>query len=99
MKYKAKPDNIDTEHLISRAERFKEFAPVYKNHNIYLGVAAMSFKKGLASELHKAGIVTIHPIGKKMVIYDKKARVFWQMPLPFIPFVRFREFYSVRLYA
>ena len=76
VKYKAKPENIDTEHLISRAERFKNFAPVYKNHKIYLGVAAMSFKKGLASDLHKAGIVTIHPVGKKMVIYDKEAKVF-----------------------
>ena len=76
VKYKAKPENIDTEHLISRAERFKNFAPVYKNHKIYLGVAAMSFKKGLASDLHKAGIITIHPVGKKMVIYDKEARVF-----------------------
>jgi len=76
VKYKARPDNIDTEHLISRVERFKKFAPEYKNHHIYLGVAAMSFKRGLASTLHKAGIVTIHPVGKKMVIYDKEAKVF-----------------------
>jgi len=76
VKYKAKPENIDVEHLISRAERFKKFSPIYKNHNIYLGVAAMSFKKGLASDLHQAGIVTVHPVGKKMVIYDKEAKVF-----------------------
>jgi len=76
VKYKARPDNINIEHLISRVDRFKEFAPEYKNHNIYLGVAAMSFKKGLASNLHQAGIVTIHPVGKKMVIYDKEAKVF-----------------------
>ena len=76
VKYKAKPENIDIEHLVSRAERFKKFAPIYKNHNIYLGVAAMSFKKGLASVLHKAGIVTIHPVGKKMMIYDKEIKVF-----------------------
>jgi hypothetical protein len=36
----------------------------------------MSFKKGLASDLHQAGIVTVHPVGKKMVIYDKEAKVF-----------------------
>ena len=76
VKYKAKPENIDIEHLISRAERFKKFSPIYKNHNIYIGVAAMSFKKGLASDLHQAGIVTVHPVGKKMVIYDKEAKVF-----------------------
>ena len=76
VKYKARPDNIDIEHLTSRAERFKENAPIYKNHNIYLGVAAMSFKKGLASDLHQAGIVTIHPVGKKMMICNKGMKVF-----------------------
>ena len=76
VKYKARPDNVNIEHLTSRIERFKESAPEYKNHKIYLGVAAMSFKKGLASDLHQAGIVTVHPVGKKMVIYDKEAKVF-----------------------
>ena len=76
VKYKAKPENVVIENLISRIERFKEYVPEYKNHNIYLGVAAMSFKSGLATRLHEAGIATIHPMGKKMVIYDKDVKVF-----------------------
>ncbi|MCL2435422.1 MAG: hypothetical protein FWD09_04700 [Lentimicrobiaceae bacterium] len=76
VKYKARPDNVSSEELISRIERFKKYVPEYKNHNIYLGVAAMSFKSGLASKLHKAGIATIHPVGKKMMIYDKDVKVF-----------------------
>ncbi|MCL2290996.1 MAG: hypothetical protein FWC34_09915 [Bacteroidetes bacterium] len=76
VKYKAKPSNIDVEHLKSRIEHFKKYAKEYKNHNIILGVAAMSFKSGFATKLHEEGIVTIHPVGKKMVIYDKEAKRF-----------------------
>jgi hypothetical protein len=76
VKYKATPKNIRIDHLISRIDHFKKYAKEYKNHNIILGVAAMSFKSGLATELHEAGFVTIHPVGKKMMIYDKEAKVF-----------------------
>ena len=76
VKYKAKPENIDIDALLLRVEHFKKYTKEYKNHKIYLGVAAMSFKKGLASKLHNAGIATIHPAGKKMVIYDKEVKVF-----------------------
>ena len=76
VKYKATPYNIDIDDLISRIERFKKYVPEYKNHNIYLGVAAMSFKSGLASKLHKKGIATIHPVGKRMMIYDKTVKTF-----------------------
>jgi DNA mismatch repair ATPase MutL len=76
VKYKATPKNVKIEHLISRIDHFKKYAKEYKNHNIILGVAAMSFKSGLATELHDAGFVTIHPVGKKMMIYDKEAKVF-----------------------
>jgi len=76
VKYNAKPNNVDIETLTSRVARLKEYEPKYNNHNIYLAVAAMSFKRGLASKLHNAGIATIHPVGKKMVIYDKGVKVF-----------------------
>jgi hypothetical protein len=77
VKYNAKPDNVSIEDLISRVPVFKILFPEYKNHNIYLGVAAMSFKKGkFVRELHDAGIATIRPVGKKMVIYDKNVKVF-----------------------
>ena len=76
VKYNAKPDNISIEKLISRVEIFKISFPEYKNHNIYLGVAAMSFQKSLIQELHQAGIATLHQLGKKMVIYDKTVKAF-----------------------
>jgi hypothetical protein len=76
VKYNAKPENISIEKLISRVEVFKILCPKFKNHKIYLGVAAMSFRKGLEEKLHKAGIATIRQIGKKMVRFDKDIKAF-----------------------
>ena len=76
IKYNAKPDNIEIDTLISRVEVFRLLFPEYAHYNIYLGVAAMSFKKGFAWRLHRAGIATIRPVGNKMVVYDKGVKVF-----------------------
>jgi len=77
VKYNAKPENIEISKLISKIDVFKILFPDYKNHKIYLGVAAMSFKKDLVWRLHRAGIATIRPVGgKKMVVYDKTVKVF-----------------------
>jgi len=76
VKYHAKPEHIEIEKLISRVEVFKILFPEYTNHKIYLGVAAMAFKRGLAKELHQAGIATIRAVGKKMVVYDKSVKAF-----------------------
>ena len=75
-KENAKPDNIEIDRIISRVEVFKILFPNYKHHKIYLGVAAMSFHKSIVWQLHRAGIATIRPIGKKMVVYDKTVRAF-----------------------
>jgi hypothetical protein len=76
VKYNAKPNNIDSTQIISRVEIFKMLYPKCKDFNIFLGVAAMSFKKGLEEELHQAGIATIRQIGKKMVVFDKTIKAF-----------------------
>jgi len=76
VKFNAKPGNMKVEKLMSRIDLFKALYPEYKNHKIYLGVAAMSFKKTTAKKLHSAGIATIHQVGKKMVVYDKEVKCF-----------------------
>jgi hypothetical protein len=76
VKYCAKKDNIDIPQLIERVEIIKRLYPHYANHKFYLGVAAMSFDKGLPPKLHRAGIATVRQIGKKMVIYDKEVKAF-----------------------
>jgi Holliday junction resolvase-like predicted endonuclease len=75
VKYNARVKNIKIEDLIARANVLKQIE-MHKDHNIYLGVAAMSFNKKLAKELRQAGIATIHHTGKKMVLYDKEVKVF-----------------------
>jgi len=76
VKYNAKQDNVSIEKIISKIEYFKILYPECKDFNIYLGVAAMSFKEGLEAELHQAGIATIRQVGKKMVKFDKDVKVF-----------------------
>ena len=76
VKYNAKPDNISVEKIISKIKYFKILYPECEKFKIYLGVAAMSFKKGLEAELHQAGIATIRPVGKKVVKFDKDVKVF-----------------------
>jgi len=76
VKYNAKPENISVRRIISRVEIFKLLYPEYKNHNIYLAVAAMTFRNGLEQRLHRNGIATIRQMGKKMVVYDKEVKVF-----------------------
>jgi hypothetical protein len=75
VKYKAS-DNIKIQKLVSRIRPFKALFPEYKDHKIYLGVAAMSFNKYLEKELREAGIATIHQIGNKIVVYDQELKVF-----------------------
>ena len=76
VKYNAKAENIAIDKLLSRIEVFKIWFPEYKHHKIYLGVAAMSFNKDIVWQLHRAGIATIRPVGKKMVVYDKMVKGF-----------------------
>jgi ribosomal protein L18E len=76
VKYNAKPDNISIHKIISRVKAFKILFPECRNHNVYLGVAAMSFRKGMEERLHRAGIATVRQLGKKMVVYDKDVKVF-----------------------
>jgi hypothetical protein len=76
VKYNAKPDNISVRKIISRVEAFRLLYPERKDHAIYLGVAAMSFRKGIEQRLHNNGIATIRQIGKKMVVYDQQVKAF-----------------------
>jgi hypothetical protein len=76
VKYNANPDNISVRRLISRVDIFRLLYPKYRNHNVYLGVAAFSFRKGLEQRLHRNGIATVRQVGKKMVVYDQEVKAF-----------------------
>lgn len=65
VKYKARPENVNSDDLILRVERFKKYFPEYKHHKIYLAVAAMSFKKGLATICIKPALQPYIRLGRK----------------------------------
>jgi len=76
VKYRASRKNLPVPWLLSRTDVFKTLYPEYRNHKIFIGVAAMSFSDGFEKRMHRNGIATIRQIGKKMVVYDQEVRAF-----------------------
>ena len=76
VKYNAKHGNVRAKELVRKVAIFKILYPEYKDYSIYLGVAAMSFRKGLEAKLHNVGIATVRQIGRKMVVFDQDIKAF-----------------------
>ena len=74
IKYRAKRE--DVEKLMERPSKFKVLYPQYQSHRIYLGLAAMSFDKGVEEETLKNGIAVIKQDGDMAVISDEQLKVF-----------------------
>jgi hypothetical protein len=74
IKYNAKIGNI--KRLLEKAENFREYQPKYNKHKLYLGIAALSFRKVTEERILKEGIAVIKQVGDKMVIHDKNLKVF-----------------------
>ena len=74
VKYKARKDDIPK--ALKKVNSFRINFPEYKNHNIYLGIAALSFHKELQRECTKHGIAVIIQKGDKLIINDKHMKVF-----------------------
>ena len=47
----------------------------YQKHKIYLGIAALAFRKEIARECNKEGIAVIKQKGDKLIIFDKHLKV------------------------
>jgi len=58
VKYKARKEDIQK--IINRLPNFRTLFPEYKGHRIFLGLAAMSFDKGVEDESTKEGIAIIN---------------------------------------
>ena len=74
VKYKARKEDIQK--IISRLPNFRALFPEYKGHRIFLGLAAMSFDKGVEDESTKEGIAIIKQVGDTVVISDENLKVF-----------------------
>jgi len=74
VKYKARKEDIQK--IINRLPNFRILFPEYKEHRIYLGLAALSFDKGVENESIKEGIAIVKQVGDMVVISDENLKTF-----------------------
>ena len=74
VKFKAHGDHIPQ--VLKKAETFRILFPNYKDFNIYLGLAAMSFHTNVEEECIEQGIAVIKQVGDAVVINDSNLKVF-----------------------
>jgi len=74
VKYKARKEDIQK--IINRLPNFRALFPKYKEHRIFLGLAAMSFDKGVEDESIKEGIAIVKQVGDTVVISDENLKTF-----------------------
>ena len=74
VKYKARMEDIIQ--VLKKPETFRILFPHYKDYNIYLGLASMSFNSELEEECKNKGIAIIKQVGDTIVIYDKHLKTF-----------------------
>jgi hypothetical protein len=66
----------DLEKVLKKAETLRENFPYYAHHQVYLGLASLSFYSELEQECIKQGIAVIKQVGDTVVINDKCLKVF-----------------------
>ena len=74
VKYKARKDDI--EQALKKPDTFRVNFPEYKNHKIYLAIAALTIDATFEHECKKNGIAVIKQVGDKLVVNDKNLKVF-----------------------
>jgi len=74
VKFKAHRDHIPK--VLGKAKTFRENFPYYAHHQIYLGLASMSFYPALEQECIEQGIAVVKQVGDTVVINDKNLKVF-----------------------
>jgi hypothetical protein len=73
---KFKAHESDVPKVLRKTGTFRVNFPEYKNHQVYLGLATMSFYPELEEECIKEGIAIIKQVGDSVVINDKHLKVF-----------------------
>ena len=74
VKYRARKDDIPK--ALKKAETFRINFPEYRNHKIYLALAALTINSTLERECIKEGIAVIKQVGDKVIVYDKHLKAF-----------------------
>ena len=74
VKFKAHKNDIPD--VIKKAETFRAIYPTFAHHQIYLGLATMSFYPDLEQECINQGIAVIKQVGDTVVINDGHLKVY-----------------------
>ena len=74
VKFKAHRNDIPD--VIKKAETFRAIYPVFAHHQIYLGLATMSFYQELEQECIYRGIAVIKQVGDTVVVNDAHLKVY-----------------------
>ncbi|MDR0437674.1 MAG: hypothetical protein LBH22_05160 [Bacteroidales bacterium] len=74
IKYKARV--ADIEKVIAKADSFRKWFPHYKNRNIYLGLASLSFNDAIIRKAKEKGIAIIRQRGGKTIVSDKNLKAY-----------------------
>ena len=62
--------------IVNRLPKFRSLYPEYKDHRVYLGLAAMSFDSGVQKESAKEGVAIVKQVGDTMVVNDAYLKAF-----------------------
>ena len=60
----------------NKAAKFKKLFPIFANHKLYLGIAAISFEEDAKEKARKLGIGILKPKGDFVEIYDDNLKVY-----------------------
>ena len=74
VKFKAREDHISK--ILRKAVTFRVNFPVYENHEIYLGLASLSFDSEIEQLCINNGIAIIKQVGDTVVINDEHLKVY-----------------------
>ena len=74
VKYKARKDDIQK--IIDKVPDFKTYFPRYSGHQVYLGLAAMSFDKGVEQDCSSKGIAILKQVGDEVLMDAENLKVF-----------------------
>ena len=73
-KYKARKDDIPK--MLKKPATYRTNFPLYKNHKVYLALAAFTIDEHCQRECIKQGIAVIKPVGDTVVIKNEHLKTF-----------------------
>ena len=60
----------------NKAAKFKKLLPIFAEHKLYIGIAAMSFEEGAKKEAKNLGIGILKPKGDFVEVYDDYLKIY-----------------------